>query len=873
MPIRLRAVQHAAHGAPITSSAHVWISDDLLQASINAFTAKLGTRACRRHGSNVPGPLEARRRLAKRKLGHLAVSGGYGAPHLDPAVAFGWFGNRGYPSAQPELRWSPPGADNAARKGKHTYPKLPAWLDVKHPASDSGAAKTLNALQFEPVPLADSVTWKDYKARIATAHNLDGIRNIIEELGSAVKDVKQCSTLAFERLRSIYKDHHDLGKQRDSPELGKARLAMMDFLQDERLERSNGRNLLQMLKMLEDEPISMDEFAILCGLSLEILSRSADLPGTSWRPAQIARHILALGARTASSIPDSDLLFDLCSKVWTWCRTREPREMQDLPAELFSHVVGLHLSDDTSRLATDIVCHYRPSGIRMLYGTERQIQEFRAEKEKYGSWLNSLACFARKLIDDHRQALFVTAAAHESTYLVSFVQALPRDWIPKGTAILTLALVDDLRAWTESKLPLERLRVWTGNIPADASFSSDTVANMFTAVATTTKPSEAAFLFTGLTGHEICRLLLRYWLPLSIYAGVKAPQIRVHKENQSKSVDLAWRKSRQWLERASGHYLNPDQIAFASLAYAAHSHGMHWELVLKDVLELPKQFNRPQDIDAIARGFRKLHHWNCLTISHRHILSTYISETSNIDAYSALRVFNLDRRLFLSQFPDLALDCVASPSVEANNIVDLLRQHDRHAELIPFARQHHPACKLSPDRVDLTHNLALAFANSGRFTCRAASSSVFFCWKYLRDNLAPIDDRMAKAIIMTSILKPIAANEWIPKAQMNWAFRVVRAMHGTEAAAELDLNAWELRAKRQYAMLPYKMQEGMDVEQDVVVDWSLLPSRRASQRGFVGPKNLAVKERRRRQTGPVTCHSGGVMKLRSRDTAGARAKA
>jgi len=802
--------------------------------------------------------LEARRRLSKRKLGHLAAAGAYGAPHIDPAVAFGWFGNRGYPSAQPELRWSPPGADDTPQKGKHTYPKLPAWLDVKHPSSDSVASKLFDAVQLEPWPLAESITSKDYKTRIAAAKSLSDIRKVVEELGSAVKDVKQCSILAFTRLRSIYKEHYDRGKQEDHPDIGEARLDMLEFLRDEKLERSDGRNLLQMLKILANESVSMDDFMTLRGLSLAILSRNADTPELYRRSEQIAKHILGLSARTASNIADADLLFDLWSKLWTWCRTQNLQEMQDLASALVSHVVGLDLSEETSRLATEIVCHCRPSDIRTLYGTERQICEFRDEKDKRGTWLNSLAVFARRLIDHHRRALSDKAVVPESTYLVSFVQALPKDWTPTGTAILTLALVDDLRTSTEPGLPLERLRLWTENIPADASFSGDAVANMFTSVAATTRPFEAGFLFKDLTGHDICKLLLDYWLPLSRYAGVEAsPPLRKH--TIPKDVKVSWRKARQWLECTSGHFLNPDQISLASFAYAAQSKGLHWELVLSDIFELLYQLDRGQGIDAVARGFRRLQHSNCLTISHRHILSDYIEKTSSTDAYSALRVFNLDRRLFLSQFPNLALDCVASPSVEAKNIVHLLRQHDRHAELIPFARQHHPACKLSPDRVDLTHNLALAFASSNRFTCREASSSVFFCWRYLRYNCAPIDDRMAKAIIMTSILKPIAAKEWIPKAQVNWAFRVVRTMHGHEAAAELDRNAWELRAKRRYTMLPYKMQKGMDVEQDVVVDWTLSPGLKAGQKGFVGPKNLAVKERRRRQFGAAFC-ADGVMK-------------
>lgn len=58
---------------------HVWISDDLLARLFRQF--KLN-HAQRRYGSQVPGPLEARRRLARRRNTAFAAAAG----NFDPAV-------------------------------------------------------------------------------------------------------------------------------------------------------------------------------------------------------------------------------------------------------------------------------------------------------------------------------------------------------------------------------------------------------------------------------------------------------------------------------------------------------------------------------------------------------------------------------------------------------------------------------------------------------------------------------------------------------------------------------------------------------------------------------------------------------------------
>jgi hypothetical protein len=66
-----------------SSFDHVWISDDILARTFRRFA--FGQR---RHGSSIPGPLEARKRLARRKNTDLARVGGSGAA-IDIGALFG----------------------------------------------------------------------------------------------------------------------------------------------------------------------------------------------------------------------------------------------------------------------------------------------------------------------------------------------------------------------------------------------------------------------------------------------------------------------------------------------------------------------------------------------------------------------------------------------------------------------------------------------------------------------------------------------------------------------------------------------------------------------------------------------------------------
>jgi len=82
MSLRRRAYGKAWQRWQTLTSDYIWISDDFLDRALRRF---LVPQCSRRHGSSVPGPLEAQRRATKRRMRGLALAGARGGD-IDPSL-------------------------------------------------------------------------------------------------------------------------------------------------------------------------------------------------------------------------------------------------------------------------------------------------------------------------------------------------------------------------------------------------------------------------------------------------------------------------------------------------------------------------------------------------------------------------------------------------------------------------------------------------------------------------------------------------------------------------------------------------------------------------------------------------------------------
>jgi hypothetical protein len=107
MPCRPKLCQRFAAqlSNPPPGSNHIWISDELLAEAFNRYVRVSHTT--RRCGSNVPGPLEARKRATKRRMGMAVAGAAMGPPGGDFGALFG--AGAGQPSVQNSWSWTAPG--------------------------------------------------------------------------------------------------------------------------------------------------------------------------------------------------------------------------------------------------------------------------------------------------------------------------------------------------------------------------------------------------------------------------------------------------------------------------------------------------------------------------------------------------------------------------------------------------------------------------------------------------------------------------------------------------------------------------------------------------------------------------------------------
>ena len=90
MSLFQRAYSGAVPRCQPAPSNYIWIGDDILDRALRRF---LNPQCPRRHGSSVPGPLEAQRRANKRRMVGLASVGTTGG-NVDPGFLWGLLGRR-----------------------------------------------------------------------------------------------------------------------------------------------------------------------------------------------------------------------------------------------------------------------------------------------------------------------------------------------------------------------------------------------------------------------------------------------------------------------------------------------------------------------------------------------------------------------------------------------------------------------------------------------------------------------------------------------------------------------------------------------------------------------------------------------------------
>ena len=263
MPPVVAASRHAVKSSVSAPNASIWFTNDQLWDAFDRLTSLLSVSTrkrrrradnqCIRYSSNVPGPLEARRRLARRHFNNVSSSlhsFELGPPPPPPphaalllGIPNGLFTE---PYMPPQWKWQAPGSK---LPDSPTSPPLPSWLlPPKPPASyhdPSFPASNLADLLLKPSEKIKKISVTEYQDHLVGIETLAQLQGLHDALGNVTLEAAFCSSVAFDHLFSKHQHNRSLGHIRGNAEL--TPLAdLLNFVQDEKLEHTNGANLAKL---------------------------------------------------------------------------------------------------------------------------------------------------------------------------------------------------------------------------------------------------------------------------------------------------------------------------------------------------------------------------------------------------------------------------------------------------------------------------------------------------------------------------------------------------------------------------------------------------------------------------------------------------
>lgn len=344
-------------------------------------------------------------------------------------------------------------------------------------------------------------------------------------------------------------------------------------------------------------------------------------------------------------------------------------------------------------------------------------------------------------------------------------------------------------------------------------------------------------IFNARSGN-LCEMLLQHWIPRlpsqtsgnrTDFRGSKHYQFShqepdldaIRKEylhyRSAKAKTRAGR-ARQWsAEIALLHALQSNGIAYASLAISMFT------ILMRDC-GAPTLFYR----------FRELQRHPTLGVPtglSAPLVRHFVRSKSKAGLAFALRVFKASPRLSLHDFPDLLLRCAAADKFSASAFWHILHQ-ETHGDAL--ARKQ---C------AELIEFAALKIATSPAVAPRAAYRRVWEIYKYLRHRDMPITPVMAKAFVVSGIMRSLEEYQRPPTTRVKYILHVVERIEGAQVAEKLDQVVWALWKKKvlpvfkeRWRMMVAKAREGV---QSAIGDTGKKQSVKYKQDLWIKPQNRA----------------------------------
>ena len=746
-----------------SSSPAVWITDAVLAESLRRFTC-----THRRHGSNVPGPLEARRRAAKRRNTNLAYNGG--AQAVDPAILFPtgsrdtWWQQKPKSHKYKESQDVPGGDGSLASRALPFI--LPPWL---LPQPEAPRSAEIDAPMLDIFEAKDRSTTKARDPRRSLNQGL--------KLCQTVGDVKQLLSWHNIQLQqlpdvSIAIFGHVLGSRWTAENVAA-------FISEPDLNPPGTTNHVRLVRRVVD-PLR-------------------DSPYRTTAHWETLRMGIGKAARLGLVAPES------------------MRAIIEIIPEVRTHSNGSGQLRQVGRTIKDIsalLANFVESGIYQLKDLGKEyLETLYQDAVKMGPSADSTKLLCRLQDPSKTEAVAAFAQVIEQ-WLSSPAQIQSatrlRDTmlvLPTHTLLPVISRVTEILMSRSTTTPHgSGLGQWQQVLRAlhNDQESEHHSENLL----------DPKLLQTGFTGLLTVQqqLLALTWIihNLNYHRGFSKSQVN------SLQLDETFEKMfRQIPDQPTGDMLATVVSTLQTINVSNQTMFLrHLSLLTKYNLVLYSGTRNPeQAVDGLLE--RELHQladdtfYNNAKLNFNDALVEACQSTNeNVAslasaAYDIIRKDKLDFKLVtraLKHNRDLHL--ALSQSRRTGNTAGEANVQDQTAQNVSSA------CELTPrTALSIVNTIALGFAKSDAIAPRSAFQKVYWCYIFLHRYGAPIEAPISRALWHAGVVR--FGSDRVSKTQLLWILRVVREVEGKDTARALLFNAG-FRKHRLEMMESVAAQSGID---------------------------------------------------------------
>ncbi|MCJ1394295.1 hypothetical protein MMC18_007173 [Xylographa bjoerkii] len=740
-----------------SSPSFIWISDEYLQTLIRSFTVP---KKCIRHGSSVPGPLEARRRSAKRRMMNLASS--QGSCLDDGGLSMGM----GEALSQKNLKWEPPAQLDQLNKvppKKHVNP-WPLWFAADVIVDDTVQHHLHNAEQHVK-KISDALT---LEAELTRSLSLEEVRRAAQHHAFVLADYIQLSKLAFRSLLNA------------NPSIP----SLTEFLEDQTLNTPKAQNLRALMGWTRLQERPHDELEIL-GSWLEKQVAFGHFSESELREALVgARRQNQLGKALRTSRMIS---WKICKKLWAGIQASTVHGVQNLPVETLKGFLE-------AASQSPLLYEGREMGKHILLAVD-------------ASKLKELGPSTVNLVDRLSKA---SAASSELTFedrtnLRSFVwfsavlENLPEPEAANIATTITLALTEHtcnnragshahLAAWF-SALPTNFFQLARNNAECEKTWL------LIESNLVSLDIKTLAFYLRMFEDSKIYTFILNHWIPVRLQHITTIS--RTGSQNRGRNTPVGgnnpnWREIAARMDYSS-YYPGADDRTTAYLGIVRElrkRYPLMLRSLIPELLELLRCLERSEAILLIVQYLAK-----CSGGIESVVVANEVTKHLTSNLRTAIQIFKADPRLRVEDCPGLVERMITEPVSDCPDVFALVERDRGLLGSVGSTVHSKRPLYVNPKRVALLHSMALAYAEAPHLNPRQAYRKVRRCLDFFRDRLDLLGPDMSQALTQAGILRYLEAGMWVSTIRHNYILGYVKHLEGEEVANELDRVVWDWRGR------------------------------------------------------------------------------